>query len=471
MRASDSSPTAARLARAAVTLLLVVLPDALLAEQAGASIDRARVQPVSAGQVAAQPNATDARRAVATEAARLAEAAQVSPPARRTTRRIAIEGLDEPLANWRVSDFDGRDLSAELLPERTSGGVTVALDRPKQFVMKPRSIATLASPERGRLTLPGGVVVPLAGSNGGFASGGAAWFRLTFEASPMPAPWDLKAAGYVTRLTFGLRRPPQVDETVQLDRPVIIKLSYEGLTADELPALAIDAPGLEHEKTVELRFKPSTSAPRLLVRSTISDVNLALSALPRLEVRPQQRTMLGYGLETVTVVVENVSAEGAPRAMDTATPVVIELAGGARAEGAVPELAAGAASASFRLRSAGVGPATITATAGGVSGSAVIEQRFPSGALLAALLGGALGGFARRFMKGARRALTARRILEGALVALVAFVAGVLGVGHLSLPASVIATEAGAFLTGALTGFAGVVVLETITKKRGEVSG
>jgi hypothetical protein len=39
----------------------------------------------------------------------------------------------------------------------------------------------------------------------------------------------------------------------------------------------------------------------------------------------------------------------------------------------------------------------------------------------------------------------------------------VLGVGYLHLPAALAATEAGAFLTGALCGFAGVVVLSKLS--------
>jgi hypothetical protein len=109
-------------------------------------------------------------------------------------------------------------------------------------------------------------------------------------------------------------------------------------------------------------------------------------------------------------------------------------------------------------------------SADGVVGHARVHQRFPTGTLAAALLGGALGGLARRFVKGARRSLTGRRIAEGLVVASIAFVAGVLGVGQLGLPAAVVATEAGAFLTGALTGFAGVSAIEALTKKAAPAS-
>jgi len=59
-----------------------------------------------------------------------------------------------------------------------------------------------------------------------------------------------------------------------------------------------------------------------------------------------------------------------------------------------------------------------------------------------------------------------RRVFEGVIAGLVAFVAGVLGVGYLHLPPPIVATEAGAFLVSALAGFAGVSVLETLGAKK-----
>ncbi|MBE2214239.1 MAG: hypothetical protein IAE82_10245, partial [Opitutaceae bacterium] len=74
--------------------------------------------------------------------------------------------------------------------------------------------------------------------------------------------------------------------------------------------------------------------------------------------------------------------------------------------------------------------------------------------------------FARRFVRGARRRSAGRQVIEGVVVGLVAFVAGVLGVGLLDLPPVIVATVAGAFLTAVLAGFAGVVVLERLAVAR-----
>ena len=390
-------------------------------------------------------------------------AATATTAATRVDRRLAIEGLTEPVSNLKVSDFAGRDITDKVKLKADGNRVTATLAH-EQVVVKPKNIATVALATRGKTTLPGGIVVPLASPQAG-GMDTTAWFRLTLEASPLPASWDNQTDGYVTRLTFGLKRPPQIPETIGLQEPVIIKLAYDGLNAGELPPLTLEGAGLQNEKTVELRFLPLTATPKLLVRSTISDADLPLSALARLAVRAQQKSMLGFGLETVPVLIENVLPYGEAQAVERATPISLQLEGGARLETIDPVFAAGASAATVHVRSSGVGAVVITATANGLTGRDTIEQRFPTGPLIAMLVGAALGGYARRFVKGARRGRSLRQITEGIIVGLVAFVAGVLGVGYLNLPPAIVATEAGAFLVGALAAFGGVSVLETLTKK------
>ena len=147
-----------------------------------------------------------------------------------------------------------------------------------------------------------------------------------------------------------------------------------------------------------------------------------------------------------------------------ASVLALEVDGRATPDPAVVNVGAGDSSASFRLRSAGIGNVTVKVALAGLTDVVTIQQTWPWAPLLAALAGGALGGYARRFVKGARRRDTGRRVGEGLIVALLAFVAGVLGTGLLGLPPLLVATEAGAFLTGALAGFLGVTLLEMMTR-------
>ena len=392
-------------------------------------------------------------------------AAQPENSRTRAPRRVPIEGLKEPLSNLKLSDFDGRDVSAQLKPETDGRRVTVTVAQLDPFIVKPKTIATIAMPSNDKTVLPGGIVVPLVAAPDESTPAKSGWFRLTLATSPSPATWNGVLGRYVTALTFGLRRPPDLPESIQLERPVLVKFAFEAMTADAVPPFTIEQPGLEHEKTIELHFRPNAPAPKLLIRSTLSDVDVALEALDRLELRPLQREMLGFGLESVDVAVEHVFPYGAPKPVDAPLAVTLESDTRARPEPIGPSIPAGAARTDFRVRSSGLGPVTITATAAGLQAQTVIEQRFPTTPLIAVLFGGALGGYARRFVKGARRSLTVRRVGEGGLVALIAFVAGVVGVGAFGLPAAVVGTEAGAFLVGALAGFTGVTLLERLSRR------
>jgi hypothetical protein len=417
--------------------------------------------------------------------------AQTERPERRATtvspvltgtrslpRRAIVEGVSEPLQNLRITDLQGRDISAQVEARTESGKLTLDLAQPSAVVLKSKTIETIKAPRSGKIVLPGGAVVPLTGT---VPSAGpteappppaptnvankAIWFRLTLGASPTPAPWDEKAESYVTHLTFGLKRPEGASPTVSLDQPVIIKLAYKGLVAPETAMISIDGPGLENEKTIPLRFTPQSEKPLVLVRSSITDFDLLLEALPRLALFPERDTVLGLGLDVAVVTLTSVHPDGRSAPVERSTPVNITIEGGARLEPSAVSFPAGEAITRFAVRSSGLGKITIRANAEGMIGAVDLHQKFPTGPLVATLMGGALGGFARRFMKGARRASNKRRVTEGIVVASIAFVAGVLGVGYLNLPSAVVATEAGAFLTGAVCGFAGVTALELIGKR------
>ncbi|HTO03957.1 MAG TPA: hypothetical protein VL069_09660 [Opitutus sp.] len=404
--------------------------------------------------------------AVAQDTPRRTAAQMETAVTRVAPRRAIVEGLAEPVQNLRLMDLQGRDISGQVEARVENGKVTLNLAQPSAVVVKSKNVQTLVVPPEGKIVLPGGALVPLSASTGTTGElPKAIWFRLTFAASPMPAPWDEEEGTYLTLLTFGLKRPDSAPPTLSLDQPVIVKLAYQGLVAPEIAMISLDAPGLENEKTIPLRFTPQSEKPTLLVRSSISDVNLELTAVPRLALFPERDAFLGLGLDTVALTVTNIQPDGRSAAVQRSTPVNVTVEGGARVETSDISFEPGESTSRFTLRSAGLGAVKIRANADGRSGTAMVRQTFPLGPLAAALIGGALGGFARRFVKGARRTSNRRRLLEGVVVGVIVFVAGILGVGYLHLPPALVATEAGAFLTAALGGFVGVSVLELMAKK------
>jgi len=378
-------------------------------------------------------------------------------------RRFVLKGWTGDLADATITDLAGNEISETLAPKTESAGVTMA--QPTQpFIVKTRTLRTIRLNHQGETSLPGGLVMAVSapGDGGGAA---AVWFRLFCWISPSPAPWDESGSSYVTQMKFTVRPTEGAPASVSLPHPVAISLDFDGMTGPAVPPFTIEQAGLEHEKVVELRFRPSTMQPKLKVRSTISDSDVLVEALPRLELRPARTVLLGFGLETVAVTVAQIRADGQPAEATAPANVDLQVRGTARPEpaGAVV-IPTGGSRAEFVLRTSGLGKVTVHATVGALSATTELNQRFPWGPLLAALIGGALGGLARRWAKGARKRHAVRNVFEGAVVALIAFVAAVLGVGYLHLPSALAATEAGAFLTGALWGFVGVTFLSMMTK-------
>lgn len=379
--------------------------------------------------------------------------------------RFTLKGWKGDLTEAKITDLAGNDIAGILAPQ-TVGEKTTMAQPTQPFVIKSRKPPLVALNAINETMLPGGLVVALSPAPDGGGAATAVWFRLFCSISPRPAPWDETESSYVTRMKFTVRPTEGSPPSLMLPSPVTVSLEFDGMTAREVPDFVITQAGLEHQKVVELRFRPSTLQPKLKVRSTISDSDLPIEALPRLELRPARTEWLGFGLETLPVAVAQIQPDGGAVVAPAPVNVDIQVEGVARREGAEAVIIpAGEARAGFVLRSSGLGKVVVRATAGSLTATTVLNQKFPTGPLIAALLGGALGGLARRWIKGARKRSSTRHMVEGVVVGAVAFVAGVLGVGYLHLPAAIVATEAGAFLSGVLCGFAGVAVLSAITDR------
>ncbi|MCC5859313.1 MAG: hypothetical protein JJT90_14230 [Ectothiorhodospiraceae bacterium] len=358
-----------------------------------------------------------------------------------------------------VTDLDGGELAPDVDVQVDQGRLTLATPEtdPRQFVIRPRETSALQLPAE-RTVLPGGVVDLARADDPGD------WFRPTLLASPLPVAWDHGLRLYSTRIFLGLRGGGDQDDG-ELERPVTVRFGFRGMAAAPLPDVTLKRAGIEHEQVIDLHFLPTTRHPVLELRSALGDADLEIDVLHRLELVPLQGSIPGFGLGTANVEVLHLEPHGAPAPVDRDTPVSLAIDGPGTVEPLRLVIPAGASSARFSLRASGLDDVIITAHAAGFSDSRTVHQHLPLLPLAAALVGGGLGGYSRRFSGGKPRFPVGARVLEGLLVALVAYVAAVLGVGHLGLPPAVAATEAGAFLVGAASGFAGVVVIEMLSKR------
>ncbi len=177
---------------------------------------------------------------------------------------------------------------------------------------------------------------------------------------------------------------------------------------------------------------------------------------PTLRIEAPAR-MQGCGVGSARVIVRIAGSRAHPPSAVTLVPSAGELDADTVAIG-------GAASGSARLRSAGTGPVTLTASAPGYQdATATIQFVFPVVFLLAALLGGVFGGLASAVQSRVPGARTRwgeaalKGVAAGALGALAWYA---LGVNLLKLQLGVPRfNELAVFTTSALFGFAGLQLL------------
>jgi hypothetical protein len=363
-----------------------------------------------------------------------------------------------------ATDLEGNAVAVSKLPDGT-----IALDQPPdRGIIVKRQTAIPMAMRKGAQWLPSVYVAPTAQPGASVRDTLSTY--ITFSNAPIA--WDTSNDMYRIRADVGIVKNNDSAIGGAIGTKALVKLSFHGVTLkDDPPELTIERLAVEGEQGFELGFtRTDASDPRLIVHSTLAaDQAYLMDVEPRLDLTPDHNPVLGLGFEDTTVSVEIVQAHGAPLRLGERVVAEIQCEGVRKKSGDEIKLDDNAPRASFAVTSGLIGDAHIIATARTstkeIVGSVTIRQQMPWAQLAVALFGGALGGFARKFRKGARRIDTRKRVLEGLIVGLVAFVAGALGVGFLNLPREIVSTVAGALLTGALTGFAGVTVIETIAQR------
>lgn len=385
---------------------------------------------------------------------------------RRADRSLVLDASDAP-QKLDVADFEALDASGRKLAlTKTADGKFSVAEAADQWVFVRPKVPAELRVVPGRQWLPGFGLSPAAGGRE------PAVVASYVEFATAPIAWDVERDSYRLLAQIGVAQADDLTRTGKLEPRAEIRIAYEGITGAEPAALAIDELGIAGERPIELVFrKVSSATPRLVLRSSLSgEQPFALEVASRIALDVAADAVLGFGLESVRVTAQAVAPNGALFTFASPTELLVRGERLLIEDADALQLPADGRTVAFTARSKWLGVGRVVASArtssGELHGSASLEQRAPWFQLCVALAGGALGGFARRFLKGARKDRDARHVLEGLTVGAVAFVAGVLGVGFSLLPSAIVATLAGAFLTGVLAGFAGVVVLERLAERK-----
>ncbi|MDL0430785.1 hypothetical protein QPM17_06605 [Marinobacter sp. TBZ242] len=359
-----------------------------------------------------------------------------------------------------ITDLRGRVLQESISPG--SENINLNVQNAEAFIARPRGLVTLDLTAR-RTALPGGLIQPDRSESA--REGDTIWFRPTASASPIPAIWDPVQERYRTHLLLGLQTSDP-DNSMQPKQPVVLRLAFRGMDAEPVGPVKLEKAGVEHDHRILLNFRPTTDRPVVELRTDLGRYDLNLDVVPRLVLRPDADSMDGLGLGTLDVVVVRHGRGGDESPVSAPTEVFVETSGARKMTDRVI-IPAGQANARFQIRSSGLGTAEVRASVGGLEGSTSIQQNFPYLPVTSAVLGGAIGGFCRRFQRKAPRSSDLMRILEGVLVAIVGYAVSVVGIMQLGVPPALAATEAGAFITGVIAGFVGVAVIEALTRRMG----
>lgn len=368
------------------------------------------------------------------------------------TRQLQVGAATQVVA----TDLAGKEITAQ----KVAGSQLSIASKPGQWVvLKPKTTRT-ANIAKGLRWLPGTCIVD------------ERTYRSYVDFKIAPIGWNAGIGAYRVLASVGVALDGNPEATGPIGKTIPISFSVSGLDGVEINPgeLVIEQLGIEGEQKFQIDFAKTTLAkPAIVLRSQIAaNQEFFVDATPRLELIPESDPILGFGLEEVEVFARSVNALGAGLPESAGESLLVVTSNARRTpKGALSF--SDDAHTTFSIRSLTLGTIGITAStstdAGSIEGQVDIGTTMPVGQIIAALLGGMLGGFSRRFVKGAQKANATRHVIEGAAVSLIGFVAGVLGVGFLNIPSAIVATIAGAFLTGAVCGFLGVVVLEGLTRK------
>jgi hypothetical protein len=270
-------------------------------------------------------------------------------------------------------------------------------------------------------------------------------------------------------IMLGLLSVSAPASTQRLGRRVNVLITA---TADSLDSaqVTLDHTNLPFKRIrlVALSAPPDTVLVHIRTDLDTGIVTIPVPVLrPTLKLSANPKRIAGFGLEDATLAIET-QAVGRPETL----VVTVTASKGKVASPQVPLSRAGTASSSIRSR--GLGRDTVTAMSQPLRpGVDVVDFVFPWGFLIAAVLGGIVGGLIHQAQakRSGRRQARLRVFLAGvgvaALAGIVVAAAYALGINWLDIPSGKATGEALVFVTSALGAIRGVPAMTKLMPQPG----
>ncbi len=424
----------------------------------------------------AQENRTVPAAALASPA-KSVTAAEAAPAPSRTLQRVRLPVATTAAiaAKYRLFDTTGQPVAG-----------TVHVGDQIEAEVHPNKVYVIAPPAGGRQTFKrtGAPVTthgpePLAAGHApqlefparyvAFDQNGKPYNEggLFLRAARIPLVWSNQDHAYATDLIVGYDFKDGHEQA--LPAPKTVAFFVEGADAHiQAQTVVINRSGAAGYQRVVLTTSQHAGDAEFTARAGPLDELQAAAPIERepgrFDLTLPSRQIDAFGLGTGTLTVTLLARDGAP--LVTSTPLRVQLSSRSLKLPTSIPLAAGQSTATTEVRSLGFGDDRIVAEVGSLQGTLPVRLVFPMAAVVAAVLGGALGGGAR-YLRNRRHksSLLARRLTEGVLVGVLFVGAAWAGLVTTEMNAGVLSTPFGAFVLAAFSGYLGCVVLDRIAKR------
>jgi hypothetical protein len=374
--------------------------------------------------------------------------------------RAAITIATKPDAKLRLLDAAGKEVA---VARTTDGTIKAEVDPQRGYQLTPPPQERRSLPKEGlqfpvryvtmKQTSPSSVATNLGG--------------LFLRPAIVPLTWNDQTHAYATDIFVGYEFEDGAERP--LAAPKTVTFFAEGSNARiKEDTVTIERSGGSGYKRVVLSTGQLEGETHFTARASPTDELKASVAIQRepgaLQLSLPSTELPAFGVGSATLTVTLLGRDGFPFA--ASRPVDIQLSSRRLRQPPVISIDQGKSTATADIRTTGSGTDEVIATSGAFRAALPIKLVFPIAPIVAALVGGALGGSARYLRnKGKRQSLLVRRVIEGMLVGLILVAATWAGLVSVDVSTGILGTPFGAFVLGALSGYLGCVVLDQVAKK------